>query len=71
MRKFEAKAKTHRCTLDQDFAFVTTREDRQGPCEDRRDVEGPKGYGEDDETEDGDAQACHGDAQACHGDAQA
>ena len=68
VRKFEAKAKTHRCTLDQDFAFVTAR---QGPCEDRQNVEGPKGYGEDDETEDGDAQACHGDAQACHGDAQA
>ena len=63
VRKFEAKAKTHRCTLDQDFAFVTGP---QGPGWDRRDVEGPKGYGEDDETEDGDASADEtedGDAQ--------
>ena len=67
VRKFEAKAKTHRCTLYQDFAFVTGP---QAPGWDRRNVEGPKGYGEDDETEGGDAPADEtedGDAQACPG----
>ena len=50
-----------------EVSFVTGP---QAPGWDRRNVEGPKGYGEDDETEGGDAPADEtedGDAQACPG----
>ena len=54
------RIKTHRCTLEQDWGLGLCDERAGYMGGDIRVAEGPKGYGQDDETEDGDAQACPG-----------